>query len=184
MGGVPREHTMLKGHLPRVIFHRVYKYPRVIYYQVYRYTKISTYSVPHWFSTTRPVTVRRRGAGFSVLCLGQDLVTQCRSQIKTCRPRSRSAPQGFCGYMTLGRCPLSTFCSRGTPPTPRHSTWEHRDNHAGKALDRCRVPHTGVPCSCRGASLIQGYLAHAGVPRSCRVPRSYRGRSYRGTSLI
>jgi len=31
MGGVPREQKMLKGHLPRVIYHQVYKYTKIIW---------------------------------------------------------------------------------------------------------------------------------------------------------
>ena len=30
-GGVPREQTMLKGHLPRVIYHQVYWYTKIIH---------------------------------------------------------------------------------------------------------------------------------------------------------
>ena len=29
MGGVPREQKMLKGHLPRVIYHHVYKFTKI-----------------------------------------------------------------------------------------------------------------------------------------------------------
>ena len=31
LGGVPREQKMLKGHLPRVIYHRVYQYTKTKY---------------------------------------------------------------------------------------------------------------------------------------------------------
>ena len=36
MGGVPREQTMLKGHLPRVIYHRVYSNIRKLFVEVPR----------------------------------------------------------------------------------------------------------------------------------------------------
>jgi len=34
LGGVPREQKMLKGHLPRVIYHQVYKYTKMKIFQV------------------------------------------------------------------------------------------------------------------------------------------------------
>jgi len=38
LGGVPREQKMLKGHLPRVIYHQVYQYTKMNHFFAYRFT--------------------------------------------------------------------------------------------------------------------------------------------------
>ena len=55
--------------------------------------------------------------------------------------------------MTLGRCPLSIFCSRGTPPNPESITLFHsvRGQHMRRPL------HQGVPQMWRG-QLKPGFL--------------------------